>query len=180
MAVKTVHNSGGPNGLIPTLLVFGAFPRLGLPIDAPSPSTFKRVVALRNATTKLQKLFASRQVRDALKSRNRPDITDIHMIPIGFPVLVYCPEKDQWEGSFSLLEIKDEDVIVLTPKGATKFQSTVVKPYLLSTDLETTVSGTVPERGEAASNNAYTVSLSDNTNDESAQQGEESFISAYV
>ena len=37
MAVKAVNDTAGLDGLVPTLLVFGAFPRLS-PSDPPSPS----------------------------------------------------------------------------------------------------------------------------------------------
>ena len=37
MAVKAVNDTAGPNGLIPTLLVFGAYPRM-IEESAPSPS----------------------------------------------------------------------------------------------------------------------------------------------
>ena len=50
MSVKAINASVGPDGLVPTLLVFGAIPRLGLPNDLPNPSTFERAVALRKAT----------------------------------------------------------------------------------------------------------------------------------
>jgi len=36
MAFKAINNSIGPNGLVPTLLVFGAYPRI-TNLDAPSP-----------------------------------------------------------------------------------------------------------------------------------------------
>lgn len=50
MAVKAVNNFVGPNGLLPTLLVFKAFPRIDLLIDAPTPLKFQRTVALRKET----------------------------------------------------------------------------------------------------------------------------------
>lgn len=134
MSVKAINDSVGPDGLVPTLLVFGALPRLGLPTDPPTPSTFKRAIALRKATKAMSKHFSSRQVKDALKVRNGPDVTEIHKTPIGAPVLIYRPEKDKWEGPYSLLEINGEDVIALLPKGPTKFRSTVVKPFLSPTD----------------------------------------------
>jgi len=37
MAVKALNNSIGPNGLVPTLLVFGAFPQI-LNSDILAPS----------------------------------------------------------------------------------------------------------------------------------------------
>lgn len=115
---------------MPTLLVFGALPRLGLPTDPHTALTFKRAVALQNATAALSKSFASRQVRDALKTKNGSDVTDIHKTTIGSPILVCRPDKDRWEGLYYRLEINDEDVIVLLPKGPTRFRSTVVKSFL--------------------------------------------------
>ena len=38
MAFKAINDSAGPDGLIPTLLVFGAYPRM-TEFDAPSPIT---------------------------------------------------------------------------------------------------------------------------------------------
>lgn len=76
-----------------------------------------------------------RQVRCALKSWNKSDVSDIHTTPIGAPVLIYCPEKKQWDGSYLLLEFSGEK-FVLTPKGATKLQITVVIPYLICRDEE--------------------------------------------
>lgn len=40
MAVKSINDSTGPDGLLPTLLVFWAITRLGLPNDPQKPSTF--------------------------------------------------------------------------------------------------------------------------------------------
>ena len=52
-AVKALNDSAGPDGLIPTLLVYGALPRLGFPTDGPSPTTIERAVAVRKATKQL-------------------------------------------------------------------------------------------------------------------------------
>jgi hypothetical protein len=49
MAVKAINDSAGPDGIVPTLLVFGAYPRL-TEIDPPSPSVTKRAEAIRAAT----------------------------------------------------------------------------------------------------------------------------------
>ena len=37
MAVKAVNDTTGPNGLVPTLLVYGAYPRISNP-DSPTLS----------------------------------------------------------------------------------------------------------------------------------------------
>jgi hypothetical protein len=45
MAVKAINNIAGPNGLVPTLLVFGAYPRMTL-ADLSAPSIIKRSKAI--------------------------------------------------------------------------------------------------------------------------------------
>lgn len=99
---------------------------------------------------------------------------------IGFPVLVYRLERDQWEGSSLLLEIQDEAVSVLTTKSAAKFRSKVVKTYLLPADSQTSKPRIEPERGKTTSNNTYIGSLPGNMKCESAQQEEESLITVHV
>ncbi len=48
MSFKAINNSFGPNRLVPTLLVFGAYPRM-TEKDAPSPSIIKRAMAMRKS-----------------------------------------------------------------------------------------------------------------------------------
>jgi len=59
MAFKVINNSVGPNGLIPTLLVFGAYPHI-VESDIPNPTVIKRVVALKKAIEEVKKLRAER------------------------------------------------------------------------------------------------------------------------
>lgn len=44
IAVKSVKDSTGQDGLVPTLLLYGALPRLGFPNDKPTPSTSQRAI----------------------------------------------------------------------------------------------------------------------------------------
>src|SRR5271170_6297437 len=54
MAVKALNDSTGPNGLVLTLLVFGAFPRMS-DSDVPAPSIQQRAVAIRKAMEEITK-----------------------------------------------------------------------------------------------------------------------------
>jgi di/tripeptidase len=69
MAVKAVNDSAGPDGIVPTLLVFGSYPRM-TEMDPPSPTIAKRAEAIRAATKEVRRLHAKRQVSDALAMRN--------------------------------------------------------------------------------------------------------------
>lgn len=46
MAVKAINDSIEPDELVPTLLVYDALPRLGLPRDQPTASTIARATEL--------------------------------------------------------------------------------------------------------------------------------------
>jgi hypothetical protein len=69
MAVKACNDSTGPNGLVPTLLVFGAYPRMS-DMDSLTPSIVKRAEAIRLAMREVRSMHAKRQVADALAMRN--------------------------------------------------------------------------------------------------------------
>jgi hypothetical protein len=84
MAVKAINDSAGPDGIVPTLLVFGAYPRL-TEIDPPSSLVTKRAEAICVATKKVRRLYAERRVKDALAIRNKP---------VAFhPVLIILADK---------------------------------------------------------------------------------------
>lgn len=104
MAVKAIDDSAGLDGLVPALSVFDALSWLGLSSDRPASSKFQRVLALWKAKSAMSEHFATRQGRDALRTRNGPNITEIHQAPTGYLVLVYRPEKDKREDPFSILE----------------------------------------------------------------------------
>jgi hypothetical protein len=53
MAVKTINDLAGPDGIVPTLLVFGAYSRL-TEIDPPSSLVTKKAEAICVATKKVR------------------------------------------------------------------------------------------------------------------------------
>ena len=52
MAFKAINDSIGPNGIVPTLLVYDALPRM-TEFDAPSPTIAQRSTALKKAMTEI-------------------------------------------------------------------------------------------------------------------------------
>lgn len=89
MALKSINDSVGPDGFVPTLIFFGDLSCHGLPTDQRTPSTFKRAIALRKAIGSTSRRFASRQVLDSIACQNGPDAKDIHQILIGSKLLVH-------------------------------------------------------------------------------------------
>ncbi len=87
MAIKAVNNIAGPNGLVPTLLVFGAYPRI-TKLDPLAPLITARAIVVRKAIAEITKLRAYKLVNNALNHRNGPNTTLIHGLPLNLEVLV--------------------------------------------------------------------------------------------
>ena len=57
MAVKAVNNTTSPNGLVPTLLVYGAYLKISK-LDPPASSITERAAIIRKAIAEIVKLWA--------------------------------------------------------------------------------------------------------------------------
>ncbi|KAI0993887.1 hypothetical protein K3495_g14297, partial [Podosphaera aphanis] len=128
MAVKAVNDTAGPDGIIPTLLVFGAYPRM-VETDPPATTVSQRAMAIKKAMEEVGKLRAKQQVKAALNQRNGPNVDHIHSLPIGSQVLVWR-EKGGWDGPYTLLAINNETCKIQLANHISEFRTTVVKPYL--------------------------------------------------
>jgi hypothetical protein len=110
MAVKAVNDSAGPDGLVPTLLVFGAYPRMTND-SPPSPPITQWAKAICKAMKEVRRFYASRQVKDALAIRNGPNVLPTLSLPIQSDVCVWR-EKDSWTGPFKLLSTDDQTYVI--------------------------------------------------------------------
>ncbi|KAM4066587.1 cwf18 domain containing protein [Hirsutella rhossiliensis] len=128
MAVKAINDTAGPDGLVPTLLVFGAYPRVSTD-SPPSASTLKRSEAMQKAMKMLRQLSAERRVKDALHARNGPSTTEVLSLPLQSEVRVWR-EKDGWQGPFKIASIDTHNITIDTVNGPQVFRSTLVQPYL--------------------------------------------------
>jgi hypothetical protein len=88
IAVKAVNNTAGPDGLVPTLLVFGAYPQVSID-SPPSPSTICRAEAIQKAMKALRRAAAERAVSNALNTRNGPTTDKILSLPLQSEVMVW-------------------------------------------------------------------------------------------
>ena len=57
MAVKTINDTAGPDGLVPTLLVYRAYLKISN-LDPPTPSITEQAAAIRKAMAEIVKLQA--------------------------------------------------------------------------------------------------------------------------
>ena len=87
MAVKAINNTAGPNGLVPTLLVYRAYLRISR-LDPPAPSIIDRAAIIRKVIAKIVKLWAKQTVNNALYYRNGPNTTLVYNLPLNSKVLI--------------------------------------------------------------------------------------------
>ena len=127
MAVKAVNDTAGPDGLVPTLLVFGTYPRLS-DASPPSPSIATRALAIRKAMAEVREVKAKQQISNALGMRNGPNTLETLNLPLQAEVKVWR-ENRGWEGPFVLLARDGEQCTVDVNGKATNFRTVVVKPY---------------------------------------------------
>ena len=123
---KAINHSAGPDGIIPTLLVFGAYPRM-TEMNQPAPSVTRRANAVKEAINEIRQLHAKRQVSDALSMRNGPNTTLVANLPLNSKVRVWRENKG-WGGPYQLLSVDGETCIIELPNGPVRFRTTVVKP----------------------------------------------------
>ncbi|KAI0006808.1 hypothetical protein F4779DRAFT_620271 [Xylariaceae sp. FL0662B] len=77
MAVKVLNDTAGPNGLVPTLFVFGAYPRVTTD-SPPSPDITKRAEAVRKAIKMLREIRSKVDIDRAINTRNGPTSQEYH------------------------------------------------------------------------------------------------------
>ena len=87
MAVKAINNTAGPNGLVSTLLVYGAYLRISN-LGPPTPSIIERAAIIRKAIAEIVKLRAKQTINSALYYRNGPNITLVYNLPLNSKVLI--------------------------------------------------------------------------------------------
>ena len=87
MAVKAVNDTTGPDGLVPTLLVYRAYPRISN-LDPPAPSITEQATAIRKAITEIVKLRAKQAINNALHHHNGPNMTPVHDLLFNSEVLI--------------------------------------------------------------------------------------------
>lgn len=131
MAMNSVNNASGSDGLVPALFVFGALPGIGISTDISLPSTQKHAIALSKARTAIYNHFSSRKVWTVPKSCNSSEVTGVHFTLICAQVLVYRPEKDNYDGSCLLPKVYSDDVTLLTAKEPETFHTTAVRSFFV-------------------------------------------------
>ena len=89
IACKAVNNTAGPDGLVPTLLVFGVYPRIS-DNNSPIATVSARARAVQKAIKELRKRHTARSVADARAIRNSLNIYYLKELSMNDKVIIYC------------------------------------------------------------------------------------------
>ena len=87
MAIKAINDTASPNGLVPTLLVYGAYLRISK-LDPPTPFITDRAAIIRKAMAEIVKLRAKQAINSALYYRNGPNTTLVYNLLLNLKVLI--------------------------------------------------------------------------------------------
>ena len=98
MAVKAINDTAGPNGLIPSLLLFGAMPKMPH-VPHENPEVNARFKAMKTARGEYEKIISKSRVDQALK-RKVPASANYKFYPRR-SVYVYQEKKKGWHGGWT-------------------------------------------------------------------------------
>lgn len=95
LALKGCNDTLGPNGLVPTLLVFGTMPALPVP-NSKSVKQRERLSALKLAKEEMERISAEQKLLRALRSKLPPAAK--YLIQPGDLVRVFREVPRKWIG----------------------------------------------------------------------------------
>jgi hypothetical protein len=81
MVVKAINDLVEPDGIIPILLVFGAYPRI-TNNSALSLITTKKAEAIRKTSNEIRWYYTKQYIENVFRMRNSPNIIVILKLPI--------------------------------------------------------------------------------------------------
>ena len=108
--MKAINNLAGPDDIIPTLLIFEAYSY----ITKNSPlllSITEWTKAIYKAIKEVLRLYAKRQVKNALTIRNSLNTESLLILYLQLNMQVWC-KKDKWNRPYTLL-VRDGQICII-------------------------------------------------------------------
>lgn len=112
LSLKAVNDTAGPNGLVPTLLVFGVIPRI--PLRASQlPNQIVRMNAMADARKEMEQIVARSRIAAAL-NWNVPKCSD-QQFNVSDEVLMFREKPvGKWVGPYTIKSINNKSVVLDT------------------------------------------------------------------
>ena len=134
MIIKTVNDTAEANGLVFTLLIFGAYSRMHH-LNPSASNIVQRVVVIIKAMNEIKKMMAKKQIRDALNTKNDFDsiINHLHDLSINSEILVWresnANKSKNWTDPFKMLGMKKKTCKIAMFYGTIDFKNIVIKLF---------------------------------------------------
>lgn len=113
LSVKALNDTAGPEGLVPSLLVFGVIPSLGN-TEANLVDQERRFRAMHLAPAEAAKITAEERIRIALRSNVPPSAK--YDLQSGQSVMAYSEKKREWISDLKVVKALGKHVWVNTGK----------------------------------------------------------------
>lgn len=128
LALHCLNSTTGPEGLCPSLCVFGTIQKPLRP--SPAPEQLERARCIDNTMKLVEKEQAERKIKFGLSFRGPygRERFDLDALKFGDPVRVYRKSSDAWECPFRFISKEGDTVCVEVPSGKRIFRSHVIKP----------------------------------------------------
>jgi hypothetical protein len=104
-----MNDTMGPEGLVPTLLVFGIVPRLSIG-DRPPLNQSERMLAMDNARSEMDAIVSDLRIKRALSIKTTPGA--MRVFHPGELVRVYRERPDMWTWTFPFTHVDGKTVYV--------------------------------------------------------------------
>jgi hypothetical protein len=131
LANKSMNDTTGPEGLVPTQLVFGIVPRLSA--NGPLPHHQERLLAMDSARREMDAIVSELRIKRALNSKTPSGATRVFR-PREL-VYLYRERPSQWMGPFPIFRVDEKTVYVRDGKDGKPYSVTSVKPQRPPNDI---------------------------------------------
>ena len=145
LSVKALNDTAGPDGLVPSALLFGEFPRLVMPSAyGTRPTTDERSSVALLARREMKLIMDKQRIARAMR-HNTPKATD-NVYESGDQILVWrekghSNKNGEYLGPFSVASFDKISKLVHIfdkPNGKPRpFSTTLIKPYISPSSLST-------------------------------------------
>ena len=109
LSIKALNDTMGPEGLVPSLLVFGVLPRFSA-VDTKLPNQVERMEALKNARAEAEAISAKLRVRKAILAKATRNVY-LFLHP-GDLVRVYRETEKRYTGPYPVIRVEGTQVFI--------------------------------------------------------------------
>lgn len=124
-AVKGINDTSGPEGLVPSLLVYGMLPRFPTPSSS-LPDQEHRMRALETARREMSTITSRLRIQQALRAKLPPATR--YLVTPGDRVFVYQERRKAWTGPYTVHKIHEKEVFVHVDGALKHFNLSQVLP----------------------------------------------------